>query len=98
MTTQQNNYFQLIVQYLSKQKQPFSFCLDNNLYAMVFNVNLPNGKDRQAIGREFSKQVKAKGCVSVNGLSVRVDFDYIYSNCSRCGYKDSANKIHYIIR
>ncbi len=98
MTIQQQRYFQQVVQYLSQQKKSFKFCLDKNLYQNIFSNNIPDGNDRKVIGREFSKQVKNNGVVAVNKLSLNVDFDYVYSRCNRCGYKDTANKIHYIIK
>ena len=95
MTQQQQTYYQQIIQYLSQQHSSYQFCLDKQFYSNVFSGNIPTGIDRQAIGREFSKQVKTNKKVSIANFSVDVDFDYIYPNCPRCGYKDSANKSHY---
>ena len=97
MTIQQQQYFQQVLQYLSQQNKSFQFCLDKDLYQNIFPNNIPDGNDRKVIGREFSKQVKNGGIFTINSTSLHISFDYIYSTCSRCGYKDSANKIHYKI-
>ena len=97
MTQQQQSYFQQIIQYLSQQNSQYIFCLDGQFYGAVFaGGNIPNGNDRRAIGREFSKQVRNSGKVFINNVSISVSFNYKFSSCSRCGYKDTSNKNHYI--
>lgn len=96
MNATQQNYFTQVLQYLNSQTSPYKFCLDSNFYQQVLpNITLTKS-DKLVIGREFAKQVKNNSQVSFNGVSVKVKFDYVFSNCPRCGYKDSSNKIHYI--
>ena len=89
MTAQQQNYYNVILQHLSQQPTPYQFCLDLPFYSSIF-PSVPNGKDRQAIGREMSKLVKGGGQTTINGATMTINFDYIYHpGCVRCGYKDT---------
>lgn len=66
--------------------QPGDFCLDKAFYNQL-QVSVIKA-DRLIIGKYFKEQV------AINAVS-KVRFHYIFSNCLRCGYKDSSNKIHY---
>lgn len=88
MTREQLDLYNKLITYLIAQGSGYKFCLNKQTY----QVALPNlalrKADKIAISKYFKQQVMAK--------SISVDFDYIYSMCSRCGYKDSQNHIHYI--
>ena len=85
--TQQNAYLQILHYILSLPVQR-KFCLDGPFYSAA-GIRGLSPIDKRVIGKYFKNQVAANKITSVN-------FDYIYSNCLRCGYKDSSNKAHYI--
>lgn len=90
MTPQQLQYYNQIVTYLMGKGAGYKFCLDKQTYQSVFpNVTLSKS-DKIAISKHFKQQV-------ANNI-INVDFDYIFSNCARCGYKDSQNHIHYVTK
>lgn len=98
MTPQQITYYNQLIQHLSKQQSGYKFCLNSDFYKNNFPGNTLSVADRKAIGRNFSAQVNSgKGVVSGNGITVNVAFHYKFSQCKRCGHKDSSNRIHYII-
>lgn len=87
MTPQQLNYYNQIIQYLLMQPVGFQFVLDKNFYIQALpNITLTTG-DKIGISRYFKQQVAKQ--------SIKVDFDYIFSKCTRCGCKDNTNHIHY---
>ncbi len=90
MTPQQQQIYNQILQYLSTLPAGTQFNLDKAFYQLALpNVVLTSG-DKRAIGKYFRQQVQNK--------AIRVDFDYCFSNCPRCGYKDNQNHIYYITK
>lgn len=85
--TQQIAYTQILHYILSLPLQR-KFCLDGAFYSAAGIMGL-SPIDKRVIGKYFKNQVAANQIANVK-------FDYIYSNCLRCGYKDSSNKVHYI--
>ena len=105
MNQAQQGYFYQIVYFLSQQVSNYKFCLNVNFYSICFansQNNTPTANDRKIIGKEFSRQVKqnhqvtAFDPISNTQATANVNFDFIFSNCPRCGFKDSSNKTHYI--
>lgn len=88
MSPQQQQYYNQILNYLTSLPPQTKFCLDKSFYQKVLpTANLTSG-DKIVISKYFKQQV-------LNN-AIKVKFDYIYSNCKRCGYKDTQNHIHYI--
>lgn len=92
MTPQQQIYYNQLIQYiqsLSNTKQFISFCLDKNFYARALPTANLTTADKRVLGKQFKQDVMNK--------TVSATFNYLYGHCPRCGYKDSSNKIHYVI-
>ena len=88
MNPQQRLWYNQLLQYVSQLPKNYHFFLDKNFYVMAL-PNIPlNATDKRVIGKAFKLAVQNK--------IISVTFNYIFCNCPRCGYKDSANKIHYI--
>lgn len=87
MTPQQQSYYAQIISYLRTQRIGYQFSLDSTFYRLALPAAVVSTGDKRAIGKYFKQQVSA-------GL-ISVAFDYIYSTCPRCGYKDNQNHIHY---
>lgn len=88
MTSQQTQYYYQLLNHVNSLPPQTQFCLDNNFYAVVFHNIALTAVDKRVLGREFKKDVQNN--------KVSVNFNYIFGNCLRCGYKDNTNKSHYI--
>ena len=87
MTPQQLSYYNQVISYLGTQRIGYQFSLDRAFYQLALPSIPISVGDKREIGKYFKQQVLSK--------AISVDFDYIYSTCPRCGYKDNQNRIHY---
>lgn len=89
LNNNQNAIYRLILHFLSNQPIGYQFCLDRQFYNSINYTGPISATDKRIIGRYFRQQVQ-------NNAIQNVQFNYVFSNCPRCGYKSTSNKIHYI--